>query len=211
MSGTLRPQDFIANVQKAVENGLPKDEALRALTINAAEILGAADQVGTIEVGKIANLVVTSGDLLAKETRVRHVFIDGNEIELKKPEPSSQRTFGAGGRAGAQSAAASAAAVDPSGQWNLIVRSPQGDQNVRLTLRREGDQLNGTLAGPMGTYDIRNVGLTGNELRFSSSIQINTDTVEINVTGTIQGDNMSGVMVIPALNGSFDFTGTRPR
>ena len=57
-SGSLRPQDFIANVQKAVENGLSKDVALRALTINAAEIFGAADQLGTIEVGKIANLVV---------------------------------------------------------------------------------------------------------------------------------------------------------
>src|SRR3989442_7642944 len=42
-SGSLRPQDFIANVQRAVENGLSKDEALRALTINAAEIFGAAD------------------------------------------------------------------------------------------------------------------------------------------------------------------------
>ncbi|MFY9570483.1 MAG: amidohydrolase family protein, partial [Blastocatellia bacterium] len=69
-SGSLRPQDFIANVQKAVENGLSKDEALRALTINAAEILGAGDQVGTIEVGKIANIVVASGDILARDTKV---------------------------------------------------------------------------------------------------------------------------------------------
>jgi hypothetical protein len=63
----------------------------------------------------------------------------------------------------------------------------------------------------MGTYDIRNAKVTGNELRFSSSVQMNTDTVEINVTGTIQGDNMSGVIVVPALNSTFDFTGTRPR
>ena len=96
-SGSLRPQDFIANVQKAVENGLSKDEALRALTINAAEIFGAADQLGTIEVGKIANLVVASGDLLAKDTKVRHVFIDGDQIELKKPDAAPARG-GMGGR-----------------------------------------------------------------------------------------------------------------
>jgi imidazolonepropionase-like amidohydrolase len=207
-SGSLRPQDFIANVQRAVENGLSKDDALRALTVNAAEILGASDQVGTIEVGKIANLIVTSGDLLARETRIRHVFIDGNEIELRRPEPSAQRPGGPGGRAGAPPAGAS---VDPSGQWSLVIRTPHGDQNMRLTLRKDGDQMSGTLSGPMGTNEIRNAKVTGNELRFSSSIQMNTDTVEINVTGTIQGDSMSGVVVVPALNGTFDFTGTRPR
>jgi hypothetical protein len=207
-SGSLRPQDFIANVQRAVENGLSKDDAVRALTINAAEILGAADQLGTIEVGKIANLVVTSGDLLAKETRIRHVFIDGNEIELKRPEPPAQRQGGPGGRSGATPTIAS---VDPSGLWTLIVRTTHGDQNMRLNLRREGDQLSGTLSGPTGTNDIRNAKLAGNEIRFSTSIQMNTDTVEINVTGTIQGDNMSGVVTVPALNGTFDFTGTRPR
>jgi imidazolonepropionase-like amidohydrolase len=207
-SGSLRPQDFIANVQRAVENGLAKDEALRALTINAAEILGASDQLGTIEVGKIANLVVTSGDLLARETRIRHVFIDGNEIELKRPEPSAQRQGGAGGRGAASPAAAG---VDPSGQWTLVVRTPHGDQNMRLNLRREGDQLSGTLSGPTGTYEIRNARVSGSEIRFSASVQMNTDTVEINVTGTVQGDNMSGVVAVPALNGTFDFTGTRPR
>ncbi|MFP5261696.1 MAG: amidohydrolase family protein [Blastocatellia bacterium] len=207
-SGSLRPQDFIANVQRAVENGLSKDDALRALTINAAEILGASDQLGTIEVGKIANLVVTSGDLLARETRVRHVFIDGNEIELKRPEPAAQRQGGPGGRGAASPAAAG---VDPSGQWTLVVRTPQGDQNMRLNLRREGDQLSGTLTGPAGTYEIRNARVSGSEVRFSASVQMNTDTVEINVTGTIQGDNMSGMVAVPALNGTFDFTGTRPR
>lgn len=212
-SGTLRPQDFIANVQRAVENGLSKDDALRALTINAAEILGASDQVGTIEVGKIANLLVTSGDLMARDTRIRHVFIDGNEVELKRPEPSAQRQGGPGGRQGAPPASAppAGASVDASGQWNLVVRTPQGDQNMRLNLRKEGDQLSGTLIAPMGTYEIRNARVAGNELRFSSTIQMSTDTIEINVTGTIQGDNISGMVAIPALNGTFDFTGTRPK
>jgi imidazolonepropionase-like amidohydrolase len=212
MSGTLRPEEFIANVQKAVENGLSKDDAIRALTINAAEIFGAADQVGTLEVGKVANLVVTSGDLLAKETRVRHLFIDGNEIELKRPDPAAQRAGGRGRRPGATATTdTTATTVDPSGQWDLVIQIPQGAQNMRLSLRKEADQILGSLSGSRGTYEIRNARLISNELQFSSSVQINTDTMEINVTGTIQGDSMSGVVTIPALNGSFDFTGTRPR
>ncbi len=207
-SGTLRPADFIANVQRAVENGLTKDQAVRALTMNAAEILGTADQLGSVEVGKIANLVVTSGDLLAKDTKVRHVFIDGSEVEVKKPEAAPQRPGGApGGRPGGQPAAAP---VDPTGEWTLVVNSPQGDISVRLSLRKEGEQILGTLTGPQGTTDIRNAQVTGNQLRFSSSVPIQGDTVDVTVTGTIEGGTMRGAMVIPSL-GSFEFTGTRPR
>jgi adenine deaminase len=83
-------------VQKAVEAGLTKDQAIRALTLDAAEILGAGDQLGSIEAGKIANLVVTSGDLLTREGRIRHVFIDGAEVELRRPD--TQRGPGRPGR-----------------------------------------------------------------------------------------------------------------
>ncbi len=57
--------------------GLPHDEALRAITINPAEILGVAGQLGTIEPGKLANLIVTTGDPLEITTQVRHLFIHG--------------------------------------------------------------------------------------------------------------------------------------
>lgn len=212
-SGTLRPADFIANVQRTVENGLTKDQALRALTMNAAEILGTADQLGSVEVGKIANLVVTSGDLLAKDTKVRHVFIDGSEVVLKKPEATPQRPGGMGpggapgGRPGGQPASAP---VDPTGEWTLAVNSPQGEISVRLSLRREGEQILGSFTGPHGTTEIRNAQVTGNQLRFSSSMPVQGDTVDINVTGTIEGGTMRGTIVIPAL-GTFEFTGTKPR
>ncbi|HKP85778.1 MAG TPA: amidohydrolase family protein [Blastocatellia bacterium] len=209
-SGSLRPADFIPSVQRAVENGLPKDEALRALTINAAEILGTSDQLGSIEVGKIANLVVTSGDLLARDTKVRHVFIDGSEVELKKPEAGPQRGGGMGPRAGGAPPAVAGGAVDPTGEWALVIRTPQGDTNARLSLRKEGDQIVGTMNTPQGTTEIRNAKLTGHELSFSSSMPIRSDTVEINITGMIEGDSMRGTVAIPAL-GSFEFTGTRPR
>lgn len=205
-SGSLRPQDFIANVQKAVENGLAKDEALRALTINAAEILGAADQLGTIEVGKIANLVVSSGDLLSKDAKVRHVFIDGSEIELKKPEPPPARGGMGGGRPGAPTGPA----VDPSGAWSLVVQSPQGDISAQLTLTKDGEQITGTLASPMGSIAVKSGRVTGNQIRLTATIDMGGQSVEAIISGTIEGDSMRGAMVMGAM-GSFDFTGTRPR
>jgi imidazolonepropionase-like amidohydrolase len=62
--------------------GLPKDEALKAITIYPAEIFGIADRVGSIEQGKIANLIVTDGDPLEIRTQIKHVFIKGRDIPL---------------------------------------------------------------------------------------------------------------------------------
>ena len=75
--------DFLAGIRKAIEKGLPKDAALRAVTLTPAEILGVADRMGSIEKGKIANVVVWSGEPLTKEAKVRMVFVDG---ELYEPE-----------------------------------------------------------------------------------------------------------------------------
>ena len=206
-SGSLRPQDFIANVQKAVENGLPKDEALRALTINAAEIFGASDQIGTIEVGKIANLVVVSGDLLAKDTKVKHVFIDGNEIELKKPEAAPAR---GGGMGGGRPGGPAGPAVDPSGTWSLVVQTPQGEISAQLTLAKEGEQITGTLVTHMGNVAIKTGRVNGNQLRLTATVDMGGESVESIITGTIEGDSMRGTVVMGAM-GSFEFTGTRPR
>jgi imidazolonepropionase-like amidohydrolase len=61
----------------AVAYGLPHDEALKAVTLNAAQIFGLADQLGTIEPGKLGNIIVTNGDPLEIQTQVRYLFIKG--------------------------------------------------------------------------------------------------------------------------------------
>jgi imidazolonepropionase-like amidohydrolase len=67
----------------AVAFGLPKDEALRALTLTPAEIWGVADQLGSLDAGKTANVVVANGDPLDVKTDVKHVFIAGRDIPME--------------------------------------------------------------------------------------------------------------------------------
>ena len=62
--------------------GLPKDVALKSITIFPAEIFGVADQIGSIDVGKVANVIVTDGDPLEFRTNVKRVFIGGEEISM---------------------------------------------------------------------------------------------------------------------------------
>jgi imidazolonepropionase-like amidohydrolase len=78
--------EFVRNLPyqaaTAVAFGLPYDEALKAVTINSAEIWGAGDKLGSIEKGKVADLMVTDGDPLEIQTQVKHVFIKGKEVAL---------------------------------------------------------------------------------------------------------------------------------
>lgn len=62
--------------------GLAPDEALKAVTLYPAQILGVADKMGSIEVGKLANIVVADGDILEPRTNIRYLFINGRNIPL---------------------------------------------------------------------------------------------------------------------------------
>ena len=67
----------------AVSYGLTWDQALRAITLTPAEVFGVADRYGSLDVGKVANVVVWSGDPFEFSTAVEHVYIRGREIPLK--------------------------------------------------------------------------------------------------------------------------------
>ena len=67
----------------AAAYGMGREEALRAVTIAPAEIFGISDQVGSLEVGKKANVIVTDGDPFETQTKINHVFIDGYKIPMK--------------------------------------------------------------------------------------------------------------------------------
>jgi imidazolonepropionase-like amidohydrolase len=68
---------------QAAAFGLPQEEALRAVTINSAEILGVGDQIGSIEKGKTADLILTDGDPLQARTNIKQVFIAGKPVSLE--------------------------------------------------------------------------------------------------------------------------------
>jgi imidazolonepropionase-like amidohydrolase len=79
--------DFIPNLRKAVENGLSKETALKALTHNPANMIRMGDRVGTLESGKMANFLITSGDLFDKETKIYENWIRGIKYRINEKDP----------------------------------------------------------------------------------------------------------------------------
>jgi imidazolonepropionase-like amidohydrolase len=209
-SGNLsRPADFIANAARAIEAGLPADVALKAMTINTAEIFGVNEQLGSIEKGKIANLVLASGDIFKRDTKVKHVFVDGKLFDIKEASVPRGGPMAGGGRPGGRpgAAAPNGEPMGAAGVWMLTINSPMGALPSTLTLRQDGAALTGDINSQFGNSPITNASINGNEVKFNYRVDVQGQTFDVTATGKITGNTISGSM--SAGDQTFDFSGTK--
>jgi hypothetical protein len=205
-SGGLRPAEFLGNVRKAIAAGLPRDVALQALTVRAAEVAGVGAQLGSIEAGKIANLVVAERDILSDSANVRMVFVDGIRYEVIAPAPGDRRRGTAGGRGGERDEAGDMARV--AGTWDLTVTSPEGENRASMTVTQSAATLEGTMATEMGTVQVTDGRITGQRVTFTVAVPITGQTTRIVFRGTVDGNRMSGTADLGTM-GTATFTGER--
>jgi imidazolonepropionase-like amidohydrolase len=90
-SGLKDMAAFVKNVGRAVKAGLSDEAAIRALTLGAATMAGAADRLGSLEKGRIANVIVTKGGLFDDSMAVAHVFVAGRPVVIEPPAPLGER------------------------------------------------------------------------------------------------------------------------
>ncbi len=90
-------------IRKAIDAGLSRADAIRALTLSAAEIYGVSDRLGSIDKGKIANVVVMKGDAFDEKSTIEYVFVDGEQFQ---PSKESQRGPAGGAAPGTRRPAA---------------------------------------------------------------------------------------------------------
>lgn len=200
--GVTNPKDTLRNVAKSIAAGLPADVALRAMTLGAAEILGVSDRLGSIEAGKIANLVVTDGDIFADRTNVKYVFVDG---QFYIPPPAVVAPAGGrGGRGGGGPVAA-----DMSGTWTLSFTTEQGPDTATAVLQMMQDgTLSGTVSSQMGTAPVSRGRLNGNNFQFSIVMQIQGADTPVDFNGTVTGSQMTGTISVSGYD--IAFTGRKP-
>ena len=197
-SGSMtNSSELLSNANKTIENGLQPLDALRAFTIWPAEILGVKDQLGSIEVGKIANLTVTRGDLFERNSRIAHVFIDGRPIDVRPPATGGPMSLGQGRNTLA-------------GQWTVVVNLGQGERTISLTLQQEGERITGSISGPLGAGEISNGSASNTgEVRFTVTVNVEGQTKEATFTGNLANNQIRGnVAIVGSAPGTF--TATRP-
>jgi hypothetical protein len=190
--GIVTPKDIVPAVKKAIDAGLSRDTALRALTLSPAEIFGVADQLGSIEKGKIANLVVTDGDVFEKKTKVKIVFVDGRKFEVREPLRPSDPPKG-----------------DLTGKWTLKYTSPEGeDESVADLVMASDGTLSGTVSGKRGTANVFSGYLSAEKFSFEISMHIEGAPQTVTFSGTFEGNTLKGT--ISVMGYTFSFTGTKP-
>jgi imidazolonepropionase-like amidohydrolase len=180
--GMADPAQLRERARAAIDAGLPADEALRALTITPARLLGIESLVGTIEVGKLANLVVVRGDIFGTAP-IREVFVEGRRYEVPAPQ---QRQRAQNGRGQERSAIA--------GDFVGEIDSPMGLMQFTFAIAGSGDQLTGTFSSELGSIDLSGV-QTDNEFVLNGTwTPPGMTALTTSITGRVTGDDLRGTI-----------------
>jgi imidazolonepropionase-like amidohydrolase len=190
--GITAPKDMLKATKKSIDAGLAPEAALRALTLSPAEIFGVADRLGSIENGKIANLVVADGDLFEEKTKIKMVFVDGRKYEPHEPEKPKDAPKG-----------------DISGKWKLSYTTPEGAEESTADLSMEKDgTISGTVASKRGTASVISGYLSGDRFSFTINIPLDQGPSDVVFTGNYDGTSLKGSIAVLGFN--IDFTGVKP-
>jgi hypothetical protein len=170
--------EFPKNVRKAIEKGLPADAALEAVTVQPARLLGVDGLLGTVEVGKIADLVLTDGDLFAEKTTVKKLYIDGKPIQVEEESKDFDPN----------------AKIDPRGSWEITYTF--GGRTATRTWKIDGKpgEFTGTAETQAGKASLYGLSLTGNKLTGSYKPG---SSGAVDFTWIIKGEELSGTSVLP--------------
>jgi imidazolonepropionase-like amidohydrolase len=190
--GITAPKDIVKAAKKSIDAGLAPDAALRALTLSPAEIFGIADRLGSIESGKIANFVVTDGDLFEEKTKIKLVFVDGRKYEIQEPEKPKEPPKG-----------------DITGKWRLSYTTPEGpeESTADLTMEKDGTII-GTISSKRGAASIISGYLSVDKFSFTVNIPLDRGPTDATFTGSFDGTSLKGT--ISVMGFSLDFTGVKP-
>lgn len=207
LSSGGRPSELLGNARKAVAAGLPAPIALEALTMRAATLAGVSEALGSIETGKIANLVVSTGPLLGDSSKVTAVFVDGQRYILETGGRADGPTT-TGGRADGQTGGVSATAA-LGGTWTITANSPQGALESTLTVQPQANGFTGSMTNQMmGTLPVADGIVTGRKVTWSVTVSFGGQAMVITYAGEIDGTRMTGTVTAGSF-GSFPFTGEK--
>jgi imidazolonepropionase-like amidohydrolase len=192
--GAASPKDTLKAAKKSIDAGLSPEAALRALTLSSAEIFGVSDRLGSIDTGKIANLIIADGDIFNEKTKIKYVFVDGRKYTIHEPEKPKDPPKG-----------------DLTGKWKLTFTSPEGPDEATADISMAGDgTLSGTVASKHGNSSIIDGYLSADKFSFKINIPIEDSPSDVTFSGTFDGKTMKGNIHVASVGVDIDFTGAKP-
>jgi len=193
---SAKTKDIPANLRRMIAAGLTEDQALAALTTSPAQLLGLSDRLGTIDNGKMANLVITDKSYFNEKAKVHYVFVDG---VLYKQDIKEETKDDKNGKK-----------VDASGEWTYTAETSQGANSGKINLKKDGDSYSGTITSSFSDkeYTLKDISVDGNKLSFYYITDLGGNSLKVEITVTIDGDSFEGTMAAGQF-GSFPIKATK--
>jgi imidazolonepropionase-like amidohydrolase len=191
---SAKSADIKANMKRMIKAGLTEDQALAALTTNAATLLGLSDRLGSVDNGKIANLVVSDKPYFNDKAKVRFVFVDGVMYKYdpkETPKPDAPK-------------------VEIVGTWTTATTTPQGKSDEVVSFKKEGSLYTGSITGTKIAQAIalEKVELNGSSLKYTYTVQMEGQTFKVDVDAKVEANAFKGNATVGSY-GSFAIEGKK--
>ena len=200
---SVKTGDFSKNISTMIENGLPTETALKALTTQPASLLGIEKYCGTVEVGKMANVIVSTKPLFEKDAAIKYMVVEGNlyayEVKEKK-KVAAKKTE-----------STSSGPLD--GIWDYVVEVPGETQEGELEFITIDGELTGTLTSEdntTGNEELENIVIDGNIVTFTFDADMGGQMISILFELKLNDDTFEGTVTFPVAGfDPFPITGNR--
>ena len=172
------PSKIFEKLRESIDAGLSDERALEALTSGPARIFGVDDRLGTIEKGKIANLVLATDWPWAEGSEITAVFVDGRKYEFREEEEEGDPP-----------------ASDVSGTWDLTMQSPRGSRDMTAELEmKEDGKVTGEISSDRGDTPIDKGRMSGDLLHFKTTRSMGARSFTASWSLTVEGESLEGTM-----------------
>lgn len=202
-SSDAKSKEFFTNLKRMKDAGATDDMILAALTTTPAELLGVSNLMGTLDNGKMGNVIVSNKPILEKGAQIKYVIIEGElfEYEIKKKKAKKK---GDGGEVSSE------ALKVLLGDWEYTIDTPDQVRKGALNFSGTADDIVGIISGDDmgGDTELENVSFSDNEITFNFEIEMGPSTATLEVEATVDGDDMSGNMTVGDF-GTFPFSANK--
>ncbi|AWW32942.1 amidohydrolase [Echinicola strongylocentroti] len=194
-SNHVKQEDALKNLRLMISHGLSEEGALAALTTHPAQILGIDNFAGTIEKGKLANLVIATDSIFSEEAKINYVMADGYlfEYDVTKSKKGNGE------------------AKNLTGKWNYTSETPGGTSSGEIRFSDKSGNLSGEIdvddpnGGGTITRELENISYNGKDLSFTFSITVQGQKLTVSTKGKVDGADFNGTISIRDM-GNFSLT-----
>ncbi len=192
-----KAKDLLPNVRRMIEAGLSEKAALKAMTIYPAKILGIDNICGSLDKGKIANLVMSDKPIFDEKTKLKYVFVEGNPFKMEEKKKKAS--------------ASDEDAADIVGKWSYEMDIPMPDNTgiILISKTEDGHLIKIASVDDLTDFEeIEDAELDGDNLSFSFDVDNDGMTMNIGMDLNFSGESFEGT-ITPGAFGTFNITGNR--